>query len=164
MTDQEKADFDFLTTHLVRLASTTGNMQTSPLATGCVVKLEAWAADKFPDIYVIATKVKAQIAIAQTTKHQSVDAMAILGPQMWEKLHQRLPVTDVQAEMKWLSDWAAQLPPSCDCKSSLANFLRANPPDFVNYFAWTVKLHNAVNAKLNKPQLTEEQARAIWTK
>jgi hypothetical protein len=39
------------------------------------------------------------------------------------------------------------------------------PPDFTSpeaFFAWGVALHNAVNRKLGKPELTIEEARRIW--
>jgi hypothetical protein len=41
------------------------------------------------------------------------------------------------------------------------------PPDFSSpeaFFAWGVALHNAVNAKLGKPEITIEEAYLIWRK
>jgi hypothetical protein len=41
------------------------------------------------------------------------------------------------------------------------------PPDFSSpeaFFAWGVRLHNAVNAKLGKPEITIEEALSIWRK
>jgi hypothetical protein len=41
------------------------------------------------------------------------------------------------------------------------------PPDYTSpeaFFAWGVRLHNAVNAKLGKPEITIEEAYSIWRK
>ncbi len=51
-----------------------------------------------------------------------------------------------------------------DCKKEFSEYCKLNPPpgflEMEKSFAWTVEVHNAVNAKLNKPQLTIEDARA----
>lgn len=159
MTDQEKADFDFLTKQLSQAALALSSPKTAPLAGACVLQLQSFASEKFPAM------ITAHVDLIKTQVAALSAQMASLGPQMWAELHKRSLkplVTTTPPELVWLSTvWAAQLPCG-DCKMFLANFLRANPPDFASYFPWTVKLHNAVNAKLNKPQLTEEQARAIW--
>ena len=40
--------------------------------------------------------------------------------------------------------------------------LEATPPRLDDYFAWTVEAHYAVNRKLDKPEVSVEEARATW--
>ena len=45
---------------------------------------------------------------------------------------------------------------------TLDAYCESNPPDESDPFAWSVGLHNAVNAKLEKPQVTADAARERW--
>jgi ADP-heptose:LPS heptosyltransferase len=52
----------------------------------------------------------------------------------------------------------------CGCGGEWSAWFKAHPPDLrdrASYFAWTVAAHNAVNARLNKPQIAVERAAAI---
>ena len=51
---------------------------------------------------------------------------------------------------------------TCGCKEWLEKHLADNPPNFHNFFIWSVDLHNAVNAKLAKPMITHAEASDIW--
>jgi len=67
-----------------------------------------------------------------------------------------------------LANWEITIPQyECNCRRFYADWKAANPPDFTSpeaFFAWGVALHNAVNAKLGKQQITIEEAYSIWRK
>ena len=67
-----------------------------------------------------------------------------------------------------LADWDLTIPQyECNCRRFYADWKAANPPDFSSpeaFFAWGVALHNAVNAKLGKPEITIDEALSIWRK
>jgi hypothetical protein len=50
----------------------------------------------------------------------------------------------------------------CNCSNSWYKWYKDNHPDFENYFAWTVKAHNFVNAKLKKQTWTVKRAMKHW--
>ena len=51
---------------------------------------------------------------------------------------------------------------TCDCKYFYKRWVEENPPDFDNYFKWTVNLHNAVNEKLGKKTISLPSAKSYW--
>ena len=66
---------------------------------------------------------------------------------------------------QWLELWVYFIPSRCDCRDGFQHILKDLPPDFSSpeaFFAWGVSLHNAVNAKLGKPQITLDEAYSIW--
>ena len=67
-----------------------------------------------------------------------------------------------------LAAWEICIPQyGCPCKRFYAEWKAANAPDFSSpeaFFAWGVALHNAVNAKLGKPEITIDEACLIWRK
>jgi hypothetical protein len=68
---------------------------------------------------------------------------------------------------QWLDIWQYLIPARCDCKDGYQKILEQMPPDHSSpeaFFAWGVALHNAVNAKLGKPQITLDEAYSIWRK
>jgi hypothetical protein len=71
-------------------------------------------------------------------------------------------------DAKGLAGWELTIPQYvCNCRRFYAEWKAANPPDFTSpeaFFAWGVNLHNAVNAKLGKPEITIEEALSIWRK
>ncbi|MFN5250225.1 MAG: ERV1/ALR-related protein [Bacteroidota bacterium] len=85
----------------------------------------------------------------------------LLVRELWAKLHKGLVTNEAE-----LAEWELLIPQyGCSCKSFYFEWKLANPPDFSspeNLFAWGVRLHNAVNAKLGKPQITLEEAYSIW--
>lgn len=88
-------------------------------------------------------------------------------PQLWKDLHIRALQNDQTngvTEQVFLTTWMSRIPVrGCKCSDHWFNWYRYNHPDFNNYFAWTVKAHNAVNQKLRKPRWTVEEAREYWT-
>lgn len=81
---------------------------------------------------------------------------------IWDDLHRRA-LTHEGDDSAWLRDFELQILGGCVCRKQWREDLAAKPPDFANYFAWTVAAHNAVNARLGKPILTVDEARAIWS-
>lgn len=87
---------------------------------------------------------------------------AAQGRFAWTKLHSYL-----NCDPQWLDLWVHFIPQRCDCKDGYQKILEDLPPDFSSsdaFFAWGVRLHNAVNAKLGKPEITLEEARLLWRK
>ena len=69
---------------------------------------------------------------------------------------------------KDLASWELTIPQyECGCRAFYAQYKADNPPDFTSpeaFFRWGVNLHNSVNRKLGKPELTYEEALSIWRK
>ena len=68
---------------------------------------------------------------------------------------------------QWLEIWQFLIPQRCECKGGYQQIIAEMPPDFTSpeaFFAWGVNLHNAVNRKLGKPELTIDEALLIWRK
>jgi hypothetical protein len=88
-------------------------------------------------------------------------------PAMWAELHRR-PFSDTwagtAAEEAWFARWCRSI--GCgDCSRHWHGVLREMPPVFSPpdaYFEWTVAAHNAVNARLNRPPMSLDDARQRW--
>jgi hypothetical protein len=84
------------------------------------------------------------------------------GQFAWTKLHGYCG-----CDPQWLDIWQYLIPARCDCKDGYQRILAEMPPDFTSpeaFFAWGVNLHNAVNRKLGKPEITIDEAYSIWRK
>lgn len=82
------------------------------------------------------------------------------GSFAWGKLHSYRG-----CDPQWLDIWQFLIPNRCDCKDGYQKILEELPPDFSSpeaFFAWGVELHNKVNRKLGKPEITMDRALAIW--
>jgi hypothetical protein len=92
--------------------------------------------------------------------HQISDRWRQLFRSSWAALHRR--ALQVQGpDDAWLAAFAARLP--CGpCRRHWDGLVQANPPDWYQYFAWTVQRHNDINAMLGKPLYTVEAAYARW--
>jgi hypothetical protein len=80
----------------------------------------------------------------------------------WTKLH-----AYTGCDPQWLDIWQYLIPQRCDCKDGYQRILAEMPPDHTSpeaFFRWGVSLHNAVNRKLGKPQITIDEAYLIWRK
>ena len=89
-------------------------------------------------------------------------------PLLWLELHRRpVEAADLGKEPQWLIRFAGRIPCG-DCRKHWKELLAQSPPDFeawsaspdgkTSYARWTWTIHNAINAKLNKPQISWEQA------
>ena len=81
----------------------------------------------------------------------------------WTPLHNGTVVDALS-----LANWELQIPQyGCQCKKDYATYKAENPPDYStseSLWLWGVALHNWVNRKLGKPEITIEDARKIWSR
>jgi len=78
--------------------------------------------------------------------------------QLWAELHSKQDPTP-----EWFAGWLARIPRfGCACRKDFEAIIEANPPRYDDLFAWSVEAHNAVNAKLNKPIMSLEDAVKVW--
>jgi hypothetical protein len=76
----------------------------------------------------------------------------------WRELH-----TQKEPTQEWFTDWVRRIPPGCGCGESFESILlRVGEPRFHDWFSWTVEIHNQVNRKLSKPEITLEKAIETW--
>jgi hypothetical protein len=89
-------------------------------------------------------------------------------------------VVEVQGRMAWtllheytgcdpyvVRLWEGYIPSGggCSCKENYRDILKEHPFDFSSpdaFFRSGIELHNAVNRKLSKPELTLDEAYRIW--
>ena len=90
------------------------------------------------------------------------------GARCWAELHLYglradstcLPFGDMRY---WLDAWMSSLPfDGCPCEAHLKEWTSLNPPEFADFFAWGVRLHNAVNERVGKPTIAVADARKLW--
>lgn len=85
------------------------------------------------------------------------------GREAWIYLH----TTDDDPETA-IVKFEAMIPSyGCTCKSDYAKIKEQHPFDCSSpdaFFVFGVSLHNAVNRKLNKPELPLDEARRIWNR
>ena len=101
-----------------------------------------------------------QVLTQEQIKAAKNERTAKQGQFAWSLLH-RYRGCDPQ----WLELWVYFIPQRCECKDGFQKILEQLPPDFSSpqsFFAWGVALHNVVNEKLGKPQITIEEAYSIW--
>ena len=115
----------------------------------------------------VVTSVNQPVTVNHSCRTQTTDVKAQKeaykakqGRFAWSKLHGY-----TGCDPQWLDIWQYLIPARCDCKDGYQQILGELPPDFSTpeaFFAWGVNLHNAVNRKLGKPELTIEEALSIW--
>lgn len=85
------------------------------------------------------------------------------APSTWPELHLRALKKEGQDDSVWLMMFGIRIQGNCECRKNWSEELKQLPPDFQNYFAWSVAAHNLVNKRLGKPEISLEQARETWT-
>jgi hypothetical protein len=99
------------------------------------------------------------VSQGRPSKSSSIVFTPLISP--WIALHNGSIV-----DAAGLSEWETTIPQyECGCRAFYAKYKADNSPDFSTpeaFFAWGVNLHNAVNRKLGKPELTIEEALSIW--
>jgi hypothetical protein len=101
-----------------------------------------------------------QVITQEQVQQYRSERTAKQGRFAWSKLHEYRG-----CDPQWLDLWVHFIPSRCDCRDGFQHILKDLPPDFSSpeaFFAWGVRLHNAVNAKLGKPQITIDEAYSIW--
>jgi len=88
------------------------------------------------------------------------------GSRYWAELHlfaMRVSGENYCHEF-WLHEWIKSLPfDGCPCEEHLKEFMRNNPPDWSDFFGWSVRLHNAVNDRIGRPVIEVDAARELWS-
>jgi hypothetical protein len=74
----------------------------------------------------------------------------------WRKLHEQ------QLYETTFEEWVASIPGCFTCQHDFRKLLEINPPRFDDWQRWTWEAHNAVNAKLGKPEIDWNQACNLW--
>ena len=101
--------------------------------------------------------------VNQPTRITRIERRVVRMVNPWIALHD-----GTVFDAKTLADWELSIPRyGCQCKAFYHAWKAENAPDFSSpeaFFAWGVELHNAVNAKLGKPQITLDEAYLIWRK
>jgi hypothetical protein len=88
---------------------------------------------------------------------------AVWGPQRWSELHRFALAATPAAVAEFVKRWGRRVPCGT-CRGHLNQYVRANPPEAAaDAFAWSVDLHNTVNGHLERPTMTVEAARALWS-
>lgn len=97
----------------------------------------------------------------------------IFGPKMWSVLHtaaSAYPVYPKENEIEEMKYFIIGLPaaiPCVKCKTDTRNFINTFSSNYMftnreTLFAFTVELHNYVNRKLGKPELSMDSAKKLW--
>jgi hypothetical protein len=90
----------------------------------------------------------------------SQDAIGNAGRFAWKLLHSYRG-----CDPQWMDLWVYFIPNRCECKTGYQQIIKEMPPDYSSpmaFFHWTVRIHNAVNRKLGKAELTLGQALTLW--
>ena len=82
------------------------------------------------------------------------------GPYYWGMLH-----IAAMSNAPEFPELVQMFPGLLPCPTCSADFKKIvdNTPLTGNYFMWSVDVHNQVNAKLGKPQVSYEDAHRRWT-
>lgn len=76
--------------------------------------------------------------------------------QHWDKLH-RSKFTPQEFE-----SWVGSIPGCSACRRDFRKLIETKSPRFDDWRRWTWEIHNAVNAKLSKPDFTWEEFEAKY--
>ena len=82
------------------------------------------------------------------------------GPYYWGMLH--LAALANAPDFPELVQMFPALLPCPTCSNNFRKIIENNPLT-ANYFTWSVDVHNMVNKKLGKPQMSYEDAHRRWT-
>jgi hypothetical protein len=74
----------------------------------------------------------------------------------WAKLH------TTQMDATQFAVWLDGIPKQCDCRKSVDALLKTKPPRFNDWWKWGWEFHNSINRKLNKTEITWDDAAKLW--
>jgi hypothetical protein len=114
----------------------------------------------------LAAAALGRVAVAAVDGQAADNSLAAAGRQLWAELHRRALSYqgDEWDEHPWIACFARRVPCGT-CRDEWRQLIQELPPDLTDresYFRWTVRAHNAVNAKLGKPILSFEEATRLW--
>ncbi len=91
--------------------------------------------------------------------------MSAVGPKLWQELHEyAVGVKDTKEIAAWLDGFAKRLPCG-ECRKEWKRIVADVPPITLTpylFFLWTVRVHNRVNEKLGKPEMSEVDAISLY--
>jgi len=96
-------------------------------------------------------------------KAKSVDPRIEYSRNLWKLLH-TYQYKSEQETKEWFENWLKKLPCG-ECRNHTKILLESSPMDFSNqkgFFESGVKLHNLVNKKLDKTEISIEEATKLW--
>lgn len=82
---------------------------------------------------------------------------------LWKELH-TYEIKNSERNDEWFNGFTQKIPCG-ECKKHWLDMIKEYPPDFSNqkaYFEWSVKVHNIVNKRLGKKEISVEEALSIW--
>ena len=91
--------------------------------------------------------------------------------ELWKELHKRALNFTEGSDTVYLNAFVWRIPRyhGCTCQEFWQSWIKTNPPVYGTdengnnkYFEWTVKTHNGVNQKLNKPIITLDEAIKLY--
>jgi hypothetical protein len=85
------------------------------------------------------------------------------GSSLWKELH--IWALTESPNNEWLITWEKKVKSSlgnCSCYAQWKKLREQNPINWNNLFEWTVLVHNLVNKKLGKKELTAEEAKQLY--
>lgn len=63
---------------------------------------------------------------------------------------------------EWFLDWLSRIPNGCGCVDGFVKWVKDNPPEFDNWFPYSVRAHNFVNEKIGRPCMSVNEAHSLW--
>ncbi len=112
-----------------------------------------------PSFYTDAIKVDGRSGEYSSKISYKTPTLAERGREHWRRFH------TMELTPETLKEWERDIPSfGCDCASKYAKIEEANPPRFDDSFAWTVEVHNSVNADIVPPKriVSLAEALSIW--
>lgn len=137
-----------------------------PIGTDFDAELQDWMCRHMPDADVHCYEQGRNPSEQRLTGPRGIST-GYDGREKWKELHVfALIATPGSVERAaWLVNFANSLPCG-ECKQGWKKLCSQHPlpqnASTADFFAWTVAMHNRVNEKLGKAQISVEEAREIW--
>lgn len=113
--------------------------------------------------YSVGTRVLKATSTLKTTKPLVLKATEEQGREAWTSLHEYQGCNPT-----FVRDWEKLIPSyGCTCRKDYEELKRLHPFDYSTpdrFFLSGIALHNAVNRKLGKTEISIEDARKIWNR
>jgi hypothetical protein len=106
---------------------------------------------------------------ARRAQGQLQSAILRDGPRFWTELHlfslRNRNCPDVNFIKNWFDNWVDSIPwNGCPCKEHFEDYCKSIPPNFSDLWKWGIEIHNDVNMRIGKKQLSLSEAEQLWTK
>lgn len=97
------------------------------------------------------------------TSRQETVGLTDIYRNLWKELH-TYSYQNEQDTKIWLNNWINKIPCG-ECRNHFKKIIEDFPPKTFSaesFFDWTVQVHNKVNEKLDKKQISLNEAKKIW--